>query len=227
MGSAGRRKLSCFEAHEPSRVQRRLGGGGHTPLADKGRKTAKVFLCFIPSEDSALHLLLSPQPLNSKSGLTFSNASSTSLCCLKPDISKHRADCCPPLPSPNPPASSPRHSRQSGLSPFVTICMLLGHTMTIRTKIPLGLHSIVPMQCNLAAHRECSRKTAGKMVMGNHTLRLQESGVSLCTVLEAKRKWDTYTCTCTHMHTDGTRRLMGVSQEVQEAFEHSHKCRDE
>lgn len=119
--------------------------------------------------------LLSPQPLNSKSGLTFSNVSSTGLCCLKPDILKRRVDCCPPLPSPDPPARSPRHRRQRGLSSFVTICMLLGHTMTIRTKIPLGFHCIVPMRCNLAAHRECSRKTAGKMVMENHTLRLQES----------------------------------------------------
>lgn len=72
--------------------------------------------------------------------------------------------------------------------------------MTIRTKIPLGFHCIVPMQCNLAAHRECSRKTAGKMVMGNHTLRLQESAYV--------QSWEpnaggTYTHVHgMHMHTD-------------------------
>lgn len=201
MGSAGWRKLFCFQAHAPSHVQWRLGGRENHKVMGVGRW--QRFLCFIPSEDFALHLLLSPQPLNSKSGLTFPNVNSSGLCCLKPDILKHKANGCPPLPSPNPPASSPRHSRQRGLSPFVTICMLLGHTMTIMTKIPLGFHCIVPMQCNLAAHGECSRKTAGKMVMGNHTLRLQESGVSLCTALEATCKWDAYTCICMHMHTDG------------------------
>jgi len=174
-------------------------GDTHRYLTGVGRG----FLCFVSSEDFALHLFLSPQPLNSKSRLTFSDVSSTGLCCLKPDILKHRADYCPLLPSPNPPATSPRHRIQRGLSPFVTLCMLLGHAMTIRTKILLGFHCIVPMQCNLAAHRECSRKTAGKMVMESHMLRLQESGISLCTVLEVKRKWDTYTCTCMHMHTVG------------------------
>lgn len=148
-----------------------------------------------------MHLLLFPQPLNSKSGLTFPNVSSTGLCCLKPEILKQMTNGCPHYL--NPPASSPRHSKERGLSPFVTIYMLSGQTMTIRTKIPLGFHCIVPMQCNLAAHRECSRKTAGKTVMGNHTLRLQESAVSLCTVMEAKCKWDMYTCTCMHMHTEG------------------------
>lgn len=145
-----------------------------------------------------------------KSGLTLLNVSSTGLCCHRRDILKQKTDCCPPLPSPNPPASSLRHSRQRGLSPFVTICMLLRHTMTIRTKIPLGFHCIVPMQCNLAAHRECSRKTAGNMVMGNHMLRLQESGVSLCTALGAKCKWDIYTCTWhAHAHRH-TQRAMGI-----------------
>lgn len=207
MGSAGRRKFSCSEAQKPSCIQQRLAGRHHKLIGverwQRYLEKLKRFLCFTPSEGFALHLLLFPQPLNSKSGLTFSNVSSTGSCCLKPDILKHKADCCPPLPSPNPPDSSPRHSRERGLSPFVTIRMLLGHTVTIRTKIPLGFHCIVPMKCNLAAHRECSRKTAGKMVMGSHTLRLQEPGVSLCTVLEAKCKWDTYTCTCMHMHTDG------------------------
>lgn len=162
-----------------------------------------------------------------KSGLTLLKVSSTGLCCFRPDILKQKADCCPPLPSSNPPACSLRHSRQRGLSPFVTICMLLGHTMTIRTKIPLGFHRIVPMQCNLAAHRECSRKTAGKMVMGNHTLRLRESGVSSCTVLGAKCKWDIHTCTWhAHEHRQ-THRAEGMNQELQEAFEHSHKCRNQ
>lgn len=78
----------------------------------------------------------------------------------------------PSITGPMPPACSPRHSGQRGLSPSVTLRMLLGYTVTIRTKIPLGFHGIVPVQHNLAAHRECSRKTTGKMVMRKPTLRL-------------------------------------------------------
>lgn len=81
--------------------------------------------------------------------------------------------------------------------------MVLGHTVTIRTKISLGFHCIVPMKCNLASHRECSRVTAGKMVMENPTLRLQVPAYEWSWKSNQR---ETYThvhaCTCTHGHAD-------------------------
>lgn len=215
MGSAGRRKPFCFEADEPSCVQRREDGDG-MPETDRGEDGKGFYALYyqktLPCASFFPHDLWT---LN------------------RPNLFKYKQRCTvlsqirhfetkdwllPSITGPSPPACSPRHSGQRGLSPSVTLRMLLGHTVTIRTKIPLGFHGIVPVQRNLAAHRECSRKTAGKMVMGKPTLRLYEPVYEWS--WESNRR-ETYTCvyacTWTHMDTQTYR-----SQEVQEASERSH-----
>lgn len=169
MGSAGRRKPFCFEADEPLCVQQREDGND-MPKADR-EEDGKGFyaLCY----QRTLHCT------------SFFPHHLWTL--RRPNLFKYKQRCTvlsqirhsetkgwllPSITGPMPPACSPRHSGQRGLSPSVTLRMLLGYTVTIRTKIPLGFHGIVPVQHNLAAHRECSRKTTGKMVMRKPTLRL-------------------------------------------------------